>query len=68
MQFTGDETPAGPAVYRDSSTFGLRCTTVEPPGVSWDARTVLENVLDGLPPRERESVLKKTHVDGNEEE
>jgi hypothetical protein len=63
MHFGGDETPAGPAVYSDSCTFGSR--TYEPAGVRWNDRHILEVVLDGLPPREREAVRSRNGLAAN---
>ena len=63
MQFGGDETPPGPAVYADSLTFGPRL--YEPAGTRWSDRTVLEVVLDGLPPSEREAVRRRNGLAAN---
>jgi hypothetical protein len=63
MQFGGDETPPGPAVYADSLTFGPRL--YEPAGTRWSDRTVLEIVLDGLPPSEREAVRRRNGLAAN---
>jgi hypothetical protein len=63
MQFGGDETPPGPAVYVDSLTFGPRL--YEPAGTRWSDRTVLEVVLDGLPPSEREAVRRRNGLAAN---
>ena len=64
MQFTGDaDTPAGPAIYMDSHTFGPR--TYEPCGVRSSERTVLEVILDGLPPSEREAVRSRNGLSPN---
>jgi hypothetical protein len=64
MQFAlANSAPAGPAVYADSFTFGPR--TYEPSGVRWSDRTVLEVVLDGLPPREREAVRSRNGLSAN---
>jgi hypothetical protein len=63
MQFGGDETPPGPAVYVDSLTFGPRL--YEPAGTRWSDRTVLEVVLDGLPPSEREAVRSRNGLAAN---
>ena len=64
MQFAGDyDTPPGPAVYSDSHTF--RSRTYEPEGVRWSDRTVLEVILDGLPPSERETVRIRNGLSAN---
>ena len=63
MQFGRDETPPGPAVYADSLTFGPRL--YEPAGTRWSDRTVLEVVLDGLPPSEREAVRRRNGLAAN---
>lgn len=63
MQFVGDEAPAGPAVYSDSNTFGSR--TYEPSGSRWSERHILEVVLEGLPPSERESVRTRNGLSAN---
>jgi hypothetical protein len=63
MQFAGDGAPAGPAVYIDSDTFGPN--TYAPSGVRWNDRHILEVVLDGLPPREREAVRRRNGLPAN---
>jgi hypothetical protein len=64
MNFTGDDdTPPGPAVYTDSHTF--RSRTYEPDGSRSSERTVLEVVLEGLPPREREAVRTRNGLSAN---
>ena len=64
MQFTGDDdTPPGPAMYSDSHTFGSR--TYEPSGMRWSERTVLEVILEGLPPMEREAVRTRNGLSAN---
>ena len=64
MQFVGDDdTPPGPAVYTDSHTF--RSRTYEPEGSRSSERTVLEVMLDGLPPRERETVRTRNGLSAN---
>jgi hypothetical protein len=63
MQFGGDEVPAGPAEYADSHTFGPR--TYEPSGSLWNDRHIMEVVLDGLPPREREAVRSRNGLPAN---
>ena len=62
MQFA-DEAPAGPAMYSDSLTFGQR--TYEPVGMRWSERMVLEVVLDGLLPSEREAVRSRNGLSEN---
>ncbi len=62
MQFA-DETPPGPAMYSDSLTFGQR--TYEPVGTRWSERMVLEVVLEGLPPSERETVRSRNGLSAN---
>ena len=57
MQFMEDK-PAGPE-------FGVRCSTAEPPGECWCDHSVLEVMLDGLPPRERESVRRRNGLPPN---
>jgi len=63
MQFDGEETPPGPTVYSDSFTFGSR--TYEPSGSRWSERHILEVVLEGLPPREREAVRSRNGLSAN---
>ena len=63
MQFAGDSAPPGPVVYSDSHTF--RSRTYEPSGARWSERTVLEVMLDGLPPRERETVRTRNGLSAN---
>ena len=63
MQFAGDSAPPGPAVYTDSHTFGQR--TYEPLGSRWSERTVLEVILDGLLPSEREAVRTRNGLSAN---
>ena len=65
MQLAGDETPAGPAMCSDSFAIGSRCHTFEPSGMCCSDRTVLELVLDGLPPREREGVRSRNGLPPN---
>lgn len=62
MQFGGDETPPGPAMYSDSLTFGR---TYEPVGYRWSERHILEVVLEGLPPSEREAVRTRNGLSAN---
>ena len=64
MQFAlANSAPPGPAVYTDSHTFGRR--TYEPVGVRWSDRHVLEVILDGLPPSEREAVRARNGLSAN---
>jgi len=63
MQFGGDETPAGPVVYSDSDTWGPN--TYEPSGSRWNDRHILEVVLDGLLPSEREAVRSRNGLAAN---
>lgn len=63
MQFAGDGAPAGPAAYSDSDTFGPN--TYAPSGSRWNGRHILEVVLDGLPPRERETVRRRNGLPAN---
>ena len=64
MQFAGDDdTPPGPVVYSDSHTFGS--ATYEPSGMRWSDRTVLEVILEGLPPSEREAVRTRNGLSAN---
>ena len=63
MQRDGDEAPAGPAAYSDSHTFGPQ--TYEPAGVRWSERHLLEVVLDGLNPSEREAVRSRNGLSAN---
>jgi hypothetical protein len=64
MQFAAeDDTPPGPAMYSDSHTFGPR--TYEPSGVRWSERTVLEVMLEGLSPMEREAVRTRNGLSAN---
>ena len=63
MQFGGDEAPPGPAMYSDSHTFGPR--TYAPEGMRWSERTVLEVILDGLLPSEREAVRSRNGLSAN---
>ena len=63
MQFGGDETPAGPAMYSDSLTFGRQ--TYEAVGYRWSERSMLELVLEGLPPSEREAVRTRNGLSAN---
>jgi hypothetical protein len=63
MQFGGDAAPAGPAAYSDSHTFGPRA--YEPEGVRWSERHLLEVVLDGLNPSEREAVRSRNGLSAN---
>ena len=64
MQFEAENSaPPGPAMYTDSQTFGRR--TYEPTGMRWSERTVLEVILDGLPPSEREAVRTRNGLSAN---
>jgi hypothetical protein len=63
MQFAGDSAPPGPAAYADSHTFGPQ--TYEPAGVRWSERHLLEVVLDGLNPSEREAVRSRNGLSAN---
>ena len=62
MQFA-NSAPAGPAVYTDSHTFGPR--TYEPSGSRWSDRHILEVILDGLLPSEREAVRSRNGLSPN---
>ena len=62
MQFA-ISAPAGPVMYTDSHTFGRR--TYEPVGARWSDRHVLEVILDGLPPSEREAVRTRNGLSAN---
>ena len=50
-------------MYSDSHTFGPR--TYEPSGMRWSERTVLEVILEGLPPMEREAVRTRNGLSAN---
>jgi hypothetical protein len=63
MQFGGDETPVGPAVYSDIFTMGRR--TYEPVPLLCSERSTLELVLEGLPPSEREAVRSRNGLSSN---
>ena len=63
MQFGGDETPPGPVMYSDSFTFGRR--TYEPVPFLCSERSILELVLEGLPPSEREAVRTRNGLSAN---
>jgi hypothetical protein len=63
MQFVGEETPPGPAVYSDSHMFGSKL--YEPLGYRWSERSRLEMILESLPPREREAVRSRNGLSAN---
>jgi len=63
MQFGGDETPPGPAMYTDIFTLGRR--TYEPVPFVCSERSMLELVLEGLPPSERETVRTRNGLSAN---
>ena len=65
MQFAlANSAPPGPAAYSDSHTF--RSRTYEPVGVGrWSDRHILEVILEGLPPREREAVRSRNGLAPN---
>jgi len=63
MQFVGEETPPGPAMYFDSNMHGVRM--YEPAGTYWNDGDILEIVLDGLLPSEREAVRRRNGLSEN---
>jgi hypothetical protein len=63
MNFTGEETPPGPAVYCDSHMFGSKL--YEPLGYRWSERSRLDLLLQSLPPREREAVRTRNGLSPN---
>ena len=68
MQFEIENSaPPGPAIYTDSHTFGRRTYEPlgEPTGSRWSDRTVLEVILEGLLPSEREAVRTRNGLSPN---
>jgi len=63
MNFTGEETPPGPAAYADSDMFGSKL--FEPLGYRWSERSRLDLLLQSLPPREREAVRSRNGLSAN---